>query len=1051
MCLVNFFPRFRSLFSPEDFRFLRRNSHFPLFSSLRPRAAHSLPAFWRRKGARTRLFLYLFFSLPHLHEEQRPPLFPSPKGRKNTLKASGRQREEGSKKRMAPIHHSMPSPSIAASASAPALLLRPRASAAAASRAAPSAVSSTLLRGAKGRSRAPPSNGVSSAPSLMMLHCRRKGGDAGVAALADRLPPPSPSTAPSVSFDLPLGSDAPPGCRLSVQIFAAPPEEGGGGGGGKAPSSSSSSSSIEITLSGLPSGRALLHWGVVAAEEERAWKLPGEASRPKGTLNYKNRALQTPFGAAAGEGGGGEGGTASSPPPSSSPLPSQRLTLSFPASERASALVFVLKDVGTGDWLSPPGGGNFEVPLLEKEATEAAANAARAEAAAEKSPPSKSKSSSSSFASLVDADLVSAWAYATWQAEGALPRSHGAAAAGERAAAAQLRDLVSAAAAAAMRDGGDAAAAAAAAKERVEALRLAAASSAAFEAFWAGLSDARGEEGGPWAAALGEVPRDLVAVEAYLLWEGAGRPEGADFGGAARRRLAARLWAGNSVEELRRELTGEEPRADREVEEQKKRERKEEEERERQKQQEQEQKASAAVVEEGKKREEEAPPPPPPPPPPPSPPQRSPEKQQQQQQQQASDAAAAATLGAPAAGVPSLDPLSLIKAAPSSSSSSSSSPSSSPLTPAAHTRPLDPLEDAASRDEACVWHRAFGLGGGYTLLAAVRLPPPPPPPPPSGNSPPPPASFASRVTLTTDLPDAVTLHWGVRPSRKARKRRGKGGDGSDWLPPPEALLPRGSAEAPGGGAAETPLSACADEDCLAANVAGDPVKLRRVDIDVPASVEEAGDVAALVFVLRADDGTKWWRDGGGNFVVPLARAASAPDGSRDPLSGYESDDGRSSNKVYEACSFEDELSCDIVQCELGSKGWTLMHRFNRASDLLERELRRAEKLRSKGDPVAADEAAAAALSTIFVWLRYSAARHLTWQRNYNTQPRLLGETQSRLSLALAGAHGRLRGEAQEWARAALSCVGRGQGAQAVRDEILNVMHRHRIPEKAGTW
>lgn len=356
-----------------------------------------------------------------------------------------------------------------------------------------------------------------------------------------------------------------------------------------------------------------------------------------------------------------------------------------------------------------------------------------------------------------------------------------------------------------------------------------------------------------------------------------------------------------------------------------------------------------------------------------------------------------------------------------------------------------------------MWHRAFGLGGGYTLLAAVRLPAaaaaeaadtsPSPSPPPSASS------FASRITLTTDLPDAVTLHWGVRPSRKARKRRGRGGgDGPDWLAPPGALLPRGSAEAPGGGAAETPLPVCSDGDCLAANVAGDPVKLRRVDIDVPASIEESGDVAALVFVLRADDGTKWWRDGGGNFVVPLARAASTRDGSRDPLSGYESDDGRSSDKVYEACSFEDELSCDVVECELGSKGWTLMHRFHRAADLLERELRRAEKLRSSGGgQAAADEAAAEALSTIFVWLRYSAARHLTWQRNYNTQPRLLGEAQSRLSLALAAAHGRLRGEAQEWARAALSCVGRGQGAQAVRDEILNVMHRHRIPERADTW
>ena len=38
---------------------------------------------------------------------------------------------------------------------------------------------------------------------------------------------------------------------------------------------------------------------------------------------------------------------------------------------------------------------------------------------------------------------------------------------------------------------------------------------------------------------------------------------------------------------------------------------------------------------------------------------------------------------------------------------------------------------------------------------------------------------------------------------------------------------------------------------------------------------------------------------------------------------------------------------------------------------------------------------------MFVWLRYSAARQLTWQRNYNTQPRILGEAQARLTATIA--------------------------------------------------
>ena len=49
------------------------------------------------------------------------------------------------------------------------------------------------------------------------------------------------------------------------------------------------------------------------------------------------------------------------------------------------------------------------------------------------------------------------------------------------------------------------------------------------------------------------------------------------------------------------------------------------------------------------------------------------------------------------------------------------------------------------------------------------------------------------------------------------------------------------------------------------------------------------------------------------------------------------------------------------------------------------------------------------------------------------------------------AHGKSGGTAQEWVRAMLSTVGRGGNAQAVRDEILNIMHRNNVKEKNGTW
>lgn len=51
----------------------------------------------------------------------------------------------------------------------------------------------------------------------------------------------------------------------------------------------------------------------------------------------------------------------------------------------------------------------------------------------------------------------------------------------------------------------------------------------------------------------------------------------------------------------------------------------------------------------------------------------------------------------------------------------------------------------------------------------------------------------------------------------------------------------------------------------------------------------------------------------------------------------------------------------------------------------------------QGDP----EEAVVNAARLYVWLRYSSARKLTWQRNYNTQPRILGEAQQRLTHAIA--------------------------------------------------
>ena len=48
--------------------------------------------------------------------------------------------------------------------------------------------------------------------------------------------------------------------------------------------------------SDLSAGRLLLHWGVEGGRDYKGgWRLPGDACRPEGTHNHKDRALQTPF------------------------------------------------------------------------------------------------------------------------------------------------------------------------------------------------------------------------------------------------------------------------------------------------------------------------------------------------------------------------------------------------------------------------------------------------------------------------------------------------------------------------------------------------------------------------------------------------------------------------------------------------------------------------------------------------------------------------------------------------------------------------------------
>ena len=242
-----------------------------------------------------------------------------------------------------------------------------------------------------------------------------------------------------------------------------------------------------------------------------------------------------------------------------------------------------------------------------------------------------------------------------------------------------------------------------------------------------------------------------------------------------------------------------------------------------------------------------------------------------------------------------------------------------------------------------------------------------------------------QITLVTDISGPLLLHWGV-----AKRSR------YEWLLPPEHLRPEGT-EVLDEKAVQTPF------------VWTDG--LNRLQL----SWQESQAMLGMPFVLHKPDTGEWLKTGPGNIFVPVKMAEHE-------------------EAVFESAELA-EAADEIIQVETGRNSWTLMHRFNLCHDMVDR----------LGSDVQA-------LALLFVWLRYSAIRQLDWQRNYNTQPRELSHAQQRLTLKLADCYRNSNPASREIIRLILSSVGRGgEGGkgQRIRDDILHIMHRHKIKEVTG--
>ncbi|UCH81050.1 MAG: hypothetical protein JSW20_00165 [Nitrospiraceae bacterium] len=214
----------------------------------------------------------------------------------------------------------------------------------------------------------------------------------------------------------------------------------------------------------------------------------------------------------------------------------------------------------------------------------------------------------------------------------------------------------------------------------------------------------------------------------------------------------------------------------------------------------------------------------------------------------------------------------------------------------------------------------------------------------------------------------------------------------EWILPPEKVIPRGTTVYDDG--------AVQTEFVLQDNT--NRLKLEFNEKDAPLGIH---------FVLTFSDESRWLNNRGKNIHIPVAELLK--------------------KNAFPGSSDNAHIARDIVQAETGRNSWTLMHRFNLCHDLLDR--------------TGKDEKA---LALIFVWMRYSFVRQLDWQRNYNTKPRELSHAQDRLTLKLAEMYIR-DPDNKEVISLILSTLGRGGEGQRIRDEILQIMHRHHIKEVAG--
>ena len=260
------------------------------------------------------------------------------------------------------------------------------------------------------------------------------------------------------------------------------------------------------------------------------------------------------------------------------------------------------------------------------------------------------------------------------------------------------------------------------------------------------------------------------------------------------------------------------------------------------------------------------------------------------------------------------------------------------------------------------------------------------------------------LTFSTNYKNELILHWGMY--RSFRK--------SEWIHPSKEYYPDYSKEF--------------DKKAIQTEFLQDESEIEpNIRIILPRGKGFKNCLGGINFVIYEPIKKKWYNNNGKNYQIKFKFKTNKLD---------------SGMILLEKDLPAPEFVLEVIECEANYNSWTLMHRYNKCSDIITEW---DEKLLIEN------------WTWVVIWLRYSYQRQLDWQRHYNTRPKELSNSMDRLSMLVTKKYAESISKEKPYRnlfncysfliKYSLSLLGKGTGnGQAIRDEILVIMHKHKISE-----